>query len=97
MIIKSSRELYDFYVDWLAWAEGNSSKKKYGKYCGLCHNTTADNEYEMSHQFKSAGLDVAYPFGEIEYDERCEYRTQHLDTNRLAWVRARIADGVIDE
>lgn len=97
MIIKSSRALYDFYVDWLAWAEGGSSKNIYSRRRGLCLSVPWNEETEMVKQFRSAGLCAGYPFcSQNEFFMRRDSATMHLDKNRLAWVRARIADGVKD-
>lgn len=113
IVIKSSPTLHAMYVDWLAWAEAcapsEPSPLGFGYYpsLGLCYAARcfADNcwgvidvleEYEMRGQFVAAGLDPVYPFGEEEFHHRSG-GTQHEDPNRLAWVRARIADGIEED
>lgn len=73
---------------------------------GLCGNLKAwcDEHYDeedivaseayycMKEQFDSAALNSIYPFGEREYDIAAFNDTQHKNENRLAWVKARIAD-----
>lgn len=46
----------------------------------------------MQEQFMEAGLNRAYPFGMVKYDTAALSNRQHKDEERLAWVRARIAD-----
>lgn len=72
--------------------------------CGNLENWLDDLEHENSDtmyqisvdalamQFVTAGLCKYYPFGEAAYDHHMVADTMHKDENRLAWVRARIAD-----
>lgn len=46
----------------------------------------------MKEQFEEAGLNSIYPFGERAYDIAAFNDSQHKNEDRLAWVKARIAD-----
>lgn len=46
-----------------------------------------DMKRELRGLFSRSGLHKAYPFGSNNYDRRYRCGTQHLDPNRLAWIR----------
>lgn len=98
MKIKSSPDLLAFYKAWLAWAEKDAPHLNvFSQSHGLCSNLDLFCEHsgpidEMNVQFTSAGLDNFHPFGYYDYVHHRICATMHLDPNRLAWVKARIAD-----
>ena len=102
-IPKSSPELLAFYREWLAWAEsGAPSDKPFSRRVGLCTNMIYSQHipagerkyYELDRQLKEAFSDGrCILFGGLErYDQDARDGTMHLNPERLAWVRARIAD-----
>ena len=97
-IPKSSPELLAFYREWLAWAEsGAPDLRPFDRDTGLCCNASVfDDEacIDLLIQLSEAFLrSYDHPFGGPEqyYAER-NSGTMHLNPERLAWVRARIAD-----
>lgn len=97
-----SPELYDFYVDWLAWVDrGAPDMEPYDRSVGLCpsldwyigHAGAPDwLRMEQGDLFELDERDPNYPFGEREYWEHAKGCSQHLDPARLAWVREHIAE-----
>lgn len=84
-----------FYQAYAAWLDaGAPSLEPFSRHSGLCGNLTrfTDDWHpvldEMVAQFKAAGLDYEYPFSsEDDYYVQCHYGTQHLNTERIEWVR----------
>lgn len=96
-----SEQLREFLTAWLAWAEnGAPSRYPFNPANGLCACAAiyADATYgdevdlltELANLFEDQGLNANYPFGQYEYDMRHLDDTQHLDPNRLAWVREQL-------
>jgi hypothetical protein len=107
MIIKSSPELHQMYVDWLEWSKDPEAFTKMAdpywrvtcKMYGLCRfiarmGGSDELLVEMKKQFIKARKDAVYPFGVCEYSDGVKLENQHEDPKRLAWVRQRIADGI---
>lgn len=88
-----------FLRSWLDWAE-NDQRLPYSKYYGLCSNVyrfgASEHELEEINNQLLTALDADfgvkdYPFGEFNYELREQNGTQHLDPDRLAWVKKTIA------
>lgn len=95
---KQSKELTEFYRDYLAWYDSGCPDGSYSRVDGLCmaievfsktHGIAIDKYghaiEEMQQQFWDAGLRRGFPFESIdEY-----FRSDDLTTNpkRIAWVR----------
>lgn len=83
-----SKELKTFLTNWLKWAEnGAPEDEPYSRYYGLCCNAPGEVFLELL-----TVLGDDYPFGREEHDKRKVEKTQHLDPNRLAWVRATLEE-----
>lgn len=88
-------ETRKFLREWLEWSEaGAPEHRAFMRHNGLCVTARIYDSFtgtkvkdDLRKAFK--GL-FKYPFGKEEYAERLEAHTQHLDPNRLAWVRANI-------
>lgn len=89
-------DLKTFLTDWLAWTErGAPEGDPYTRRYGLCHNAKVfDSRTRVSMwglldtQFDEDA--ATFPFGEDAYRAARTAKTQHLDPNRLAWVRAQL-------
>ena len=102
--MKQTPELTAFYNAYHDWLEaGAPAKNKYGfkRYLGLCSNIKDGmnskyilEECEMKSQFEKAGLCEIYPFGEDAYNVGNMADAQHLDKNRIAWVKAHLTEEV---
>ena len=95
--MKTLKEFYQAYAAWLD--AGAPSLEPFNRSSGLCANivifTDEPRELlrEMKSQFKAAGLDSGYPFGcEGVYYMQCRNATQHLNPERIEWVRKHAAD-----
>ncbi len=87
-------ETRKFLREWLEWAENGAPEcLVFRRHSGLCpvaswyddrNNTSTRKDLERAFEHRS------YPFGGAQYGKRCVSRTQHLDPNRLAWVRANV-------
>lgn len=97
-----SPELRAFLADWLAWVErGAPDGELYSRDYGLCDNASYCNEAKpaairlsLVDAFAADGLDDLYPFGGYEFAQAEDTYTMHEDKNRLAWVRAKLAEPV---
>lgn len=86
---------------WLDWAENDGENDgPYCNYYGLCSNVycfgASEHELEEINNQLLTALDADfgvkdYPFGEFNYEFRSRNDTQHLDPDRLAWVKKTIA------
>ena len=47
---------------------------------------------QLSGTFTAYGLDVEYPFGEMDYDECEETGKHHKNEKRIAWIKRYLAD-----
>lgn len=87
--VDMSDALRAYLADWLAWTErGAPMNEQFSRLFGLCYNA-----FQTTHSVYDELCDIFgedYPFGEHDYYRRNEARTQHLDPNRLAWVRANL-------
>lgn len=89
--MKQSKELAKFYRLYLKQVKrhrkGKSTKSWFDYTEGLCfslENYDYTLEEELKKQFKKAGLDKVYPFGERAYDSQGDKTT---DKNRIRWVK----------
>lgn len=97
-----SEVLTRFYREWLSWAEAGGKGGEFYDDMGLCSNLRkfcaarelpiSDTVQELRGQFKSHGVDDAYPFGEAAYDHQLEFGGMHADPKRLMWVRNRLEE-----
>ena len=104
LIMKQSPRLtafYNAYHDWLEAGAPIENSYEFSRHWGLCTSIIfcSNSKYcasaaEMTRQFKMAGLDKFYPFGENEYETGSSSDTQHLDKNRIAWVKAHLTNEV---
>lgn len=94
-----SPELKAFLTDWLHWAEnGAAESEPYFRRVGLCTNASLFQAHAvyacvelreiLDTQFNERS--VLFPFGEDAYTAARAAGTQHLDPDRLAWVRAQL-------
>lgn len=98
--------LLQFLGEWLEWATSDAPKdgkfKKHlglcGCYCKWCHQQgkTFDGQ-SLKAAFLASGLDTSYPFGFNNFNYGVDHDTQHLDPNRLEWVRATIKNCTLAE
>jgi len=93
-----SPELRAFLADWLAWVErGAPEGKPYWRRYGLCTGLRENAPYSLAREMGDhLARDLGnryFPFGNDEYLAAKSEATQHLDPNRLAWVRAKLAEG----
>lgn len=87
----------EFLADWLAWTErGAPNFKPYSRGAGLCASVfhfTTDKEladiirYDLDVAFRAEFDDNCYPFGHKAFRKGSSSYAQHLDLNRLAWVK----------
>lgn len=99
--MKQSKEIIQFYREIDQWIKAGCLRNVvFQKSIGLCDSVTwwtGDDDLlesmtdELVEQFKAAGLDVRYPFGD-DYIERSEERTMYQCPKRLQWIADRIAD-----
>lgn len=87
-------ETRQFLREWLEWAENGAPEHPvFDCRLGLCTSAAEYDVWNNTNTYddlRAAFRGEDCPFGEDEYLDRCEARTQHLDPNRLAWVRANI-------
>lgn len=84
-----------FYQAYAAWLDaGAPHLEPFSRGVGLCNNLRHFTDdwkplrTEMAAQFEAAGLDPKYPFGgEADYDERLIDERQHMNPERIEWVR----------
>lgn len=94
--MKTSKELYTFFKEWLEWAEdGGKEHGVFSAYAGLCSNLdwwSGDRSMgsELYEVLDFVCGDGFYPFGEDDYSERANDATQHECPRRLAFVREQI-------
>lgn len=87
--------LQQFYNDYAAWLDaGAPEDRRFYRGYGLCDNLYSQpycNIYlmnEMKGQFKTAGLDIHYPFGGSEvFEYETDNLTFHLNPSRIQWVK----------
>jgi hypothetical protein len=98
-----SELLKKFLAEWLEWAEGGAEDcKPFDRSIGLCTSyhdwlfrrsgfEEVGARKQLEFLFISDGLDKSYPFGgEEEYWDALEHDRQHLNPQRLAWVRSKV-------
>ena len=88
-----SKELTIFYRAYKKWLdEGAITAKPFFRSCGLCNSIEdimikpSKVENELRSQFKKSGLNLDYPFGELNYEKCAQNNEQHLDPLRIKWV-----------
>lgn len=97
-----SRALHAFLTDWLAWVDAGAPEPHhcFTRSAGLCrsalwwggtNHTTEYDAYGAREDLLDLFGENGHPFGRAEFFEASRLRTQHLDPNRLAWVRAVLA------
>jgi len=96
---RPSIKLIRFYREYAQWLHNGAPDREPFRRCvGLCtalrtdytvvsQETRMELKREMQDQFEAAGLDRSFPFGTTRYYELRESNTQHLDPERIAWVR----------
>ena len=91
--------LIHYLRHWLAWAEsGAPHNKPYSRTWGLCCNIKrypyGDIDYldrELTRELEADDIQkTIFPFGYSEYLTAANAGTQHLNQNRLKWVREKI-------
>lgn len=101
-------ECYKAYMSWIeAGAEGDSFIRTEGLCEQFLEHMTHSRGYdtgirvvrEIQRAFKRAGLDICFPFNNpnrrrSSYEKETCTGTCHLNPDRIAWVRARIEDGI---
>lgn len=101
--MKQSPELtafYNAYNDWLEAGAPDENKYDFSRSNGLCYNLEYGFDgkrreiFEMKEQFKKAGLDTIHPFGKEIFLAAHAQKVQHLDPNRIKWVKAHLAEEV---
>lgn len=100
-------KFYKEWLEWQEQG-GNGAHRTFMTWAGLCPQlrdwvvydakmgvlASRELRYELKSQFITAGLDRSYPFTtERGYEQEAEKNTAHLNPVRVAWVKARIADG----
>jgi hypothetical protein len=99
--------LKEFLVAWLEWAERGAPEddcEPFARYKGLCisfedwmelrdvdHGSAYCESDQLKSLFIADGLAGDYPFGECAYIWAMNHDQQHLDVNRLSWVRSKVA------
>jgi hypothetical protein len=104
-----SPQLYGFYLGYLAWInDGAPEHDVFTRHNGLCDNyrdyfrslyrdrDASGDLSEMVQSFRNAGLNRLYPFNfgsPYAFSEECNKGYAHLNPQRIAWVRKKVADG----
>lgn len=92
-----SPELREFLASWLRWAENGAYKgRPYHRSFGLCTNadiygedvTGSPHASSLRCELLTLFDGAEYPFGLQAYIIDGGFGTQHLNADRLAWVRA---------
>lgn len=87
-------ETRQFLKEWLEWAENGAPEHPvFDRSDGLCRSAAEYddlNNTDTHSDLRKAFDGESCPFGDDEYWRCAIARTQHLDPNRLAWVRANI-------
>lgn len=96
--------LRDFYVAYAVWLDRGANSGEFLRGEGLCANLfdyctrlgieTEPAQIELHRSFKRAGLSAYLPF-DSSYEYESDNKRCHLNPRRVAWVRARIAEGEI--
>ena len=89
-----SPELLKYFSDWLTWAEnGAPHEQPFSRKRGLCSNVPIDVDFELGALLeREFDAGTTYPFGgEARYNADSFAGTHHLQPDRLAWVRAKLA------
>lgn len=101
-------DLLEFLEAWYKWAtvDGAPQGEPFLRECGLCDNleqygypgicseqwNEAVARDDLQRKFLEGDLNIAYPFGEDNYDIRHQEDTQHECPERLAWVEKTIQE-----
>lgn len=99
--------LYNFFKDWLKWAEQapvGDCVFPWDSRQGLCRcledwlittNYNSETKKSTSNRlkmlFEEDGLDPIYPFGEESFHNGLFLGTQHYDKDRVDWVKEKVA------
>lgn len=108
--MKQSKELtafYNAYNDWLEAGAPEENEYNFHRHGGLCYNIiyigaiaygtkklVGELIPELKEQFEKAHLDKDYPFGRWIYLVARYNDTQHLDPNRIRWVKSHLTEEV---
>lgn len=94
-----TKELYEFLVAWLLWAETNGTPFRSHDYTfspryGLCWNVPDRAMVALTAMIeREFPSNTSFPFGDfIVYAEDRNTERQHKNPLRLAWVRAKIKE-----
>ena len=101
---------YNAYNEWLEAGAPEKNDFGFERTSGLCdsllyyyfltkYRTLEEFDYlktkkQLKEQFKMSNLDSKYPFGVENYSKRWDNNTQHLDPNRIAWVKSHLTEEV---
>lgn len=102
---QDNKKLLNFLKEWLREAEKPEGEKReswFREDSGLCVNANKFDIYCKAHGLQDSPevekiiikefSKISFPFGRSNYFARQEAKMQHLDPNRLAWVRNKIAE-----
>lgn len=85
-----------FLSDWLAWAEaGAPDDDRLARHWGLCGNAIKNGVRRHLERLLETDFpdNASFPFGGSTVYHRDAYRREHhLNEERLAWVRAKLAE-----
>lgn len=101
-----NEDLYQFFKEWLEWAESPKPEGRFSRRYGLClnlryrylpnyppdHPRCFDLQTRLERLLEKDFGSSDYPFGDEAYHHRSVKYTQHLDPNRLAWVRKKVQE-----
>ena len=98
---KRLTKFYNAYNDWLEAGAPEDNEYGFSRKIGLCGSIAYYYEKqslsvsqkviaEQTRQFIAAGLDKGYPFGYSAYYVGMSNNNNHLDPNRVAWVKAHL-------
>lgn len=86
--------LRQFLTDYLAWAEADAPDDRFNRWHGLCVNAERESR-DLLCELNALFCGEVHPFGGIHmYWAESEGRTIHRNPDRLAWIRAKLAQEV---
>ncbi|MDI9686588.1 hypothetical protein [Burkholderia cenocepacia] len=93
---KLMREFLSAYLEWVE--AGAPQSDPFERELGLCSNADrypgvvaiGELDHELGQLFARSGLNEVYPFGEARYWEDFAAEAQHLNEQRLAWIREQL-------
>lgn len=90
------KAVLSYLREWLDWVEAGAVDGRFRRWIGLCGNAPnitvmGDLQAMLREEF---GNKWKYPFGTLDFDRRADDETMHECPQRLAWVRAKLAEGL---